>query len=127
MRLRWPGDVEEGQIRTLSASVPRARAAVEDLAQGIASRRAEQKAAISEEISKRRIELTSLKETLSAGCDGVMRTGLRAHVRGTIKQIFISTSGGVVRPSDSIMDLVLPYDTLLVNETEASSPFLPRP
>ena len=98
----------------LNASVPRARAAVEELAQGIASRRAEQKASLSEEISKRRIEVTILKETLSAGCDGVMRAGLRAPVRGTIKQIYINTVGGVVRPGDPIMDLVPLDDTLLV-------------
>lgn len=104
----------EGQIHMLDASIPRAKAAVQELEQKIASRNAEQKASISEEISKRRIELTSLRETLSAGGDRVTRTEIRAPVRGTIKQVYINTVGGVVKPGETIMDLVPLDDTLLV-------------
>ncbi|MDE8731294.1 HlyD family efflux transporter periplasmic adaptor subunit, partial [Desulfovibrio desulfuricans] len=39
---------------------------------------------------------------------------LRAPVRSTVKQIYISTVGGVVKPGEPIMDLVPLDDTLVV-------------
>ncbi len=104
----------KGQIDMLAASIPKARAAAEESRQRIAAREAEQKANVAQEITKRRLELTSLRETISAGGDRVKRTELRAPVRGTVKQIHINTVGGVVKPGEPIMDLVPLDDTLLV-------------
>lgn len=104
----------QGQIDMLAAGIPKARAAAEEARQRIASRRGEQGSAINEEINKRRLELSSLRETLSAGSDRVTRTELRTPVRGTIKQIYVNTLGGVVKPGESIMDIVPLDDTLLV-------------
>lgn len=105
---------QQGQIEMLHASIPRARAAAQEAAQRIASREAEQKTEVTQEISRRRLELNSLRETLSAGADRVTRTELRAPVRGTIRQVYINTLGGVVKPGEPIMDLVPLDDTLLV-------------
>lgn len=105
---------QRGQLDMLLASIPKAKAAAEEAKQRIASRKAEQLANITDEITKRRIELNSLRETLSTGGDRVTRTELRAPVRGTIKQIYINTVGGVVKPGEPIMDLVPLDDTLLV-------------
>ena len=104
----------QGQIDALAATIPKAQAAAEESRQRIASRRAEQASAITEEVNKRRQELNSLRESLSAGRDRVTRTELRAPVRGTVKQIYISTVGGVVKPGEPIMDIVPLDDTLLV-------------
>lgn len=104
----------KGQIAMLDASIPKARAAAAEMQKKIASREAEQRANITQEIAKRRLELTSLRETLSAGGDRVTRTELRAPVRGTIKQIYVNTVGGVVKPGEPIMDIVPLDDTLLV-------------
>lgn len=103
-----------GQIAQLVSSIPRAKAAAAEALQRVSSREAEQRANITQEIGKRRIELTSLRETLSAGGDRVTRTELRAPVRGTIRQIYVNTLGGVVKPGEPIMDLVPLDDTLLV-------------
>ena len=104
----------QGQIDQLAASIPKAHAAAEESKQRIASRKAEQQADISQEINKRRLELISLRETLAAGGDRVTRTELRSPVRGTVKQIYINSVGGVVKPGESIMDIVPLDDTLLV-------------
>ena len=104
----------QGQIDQLAASIPKANAAAEESKQRIASRKAEQQADISAEINKRRLELISLRETLAAGGDRVTRTELRSPVRGTVKQIYINSVGGVVKPGESIMDIVPLDDTLLV-------------
>lgn len=104
----------EGQVAMLDSSLPKARAAAEEAKQRMASQDAERRASILQEITKRRLELTSLRETLSAGGDRVTRTELRSPVRGTIKQIHISTVGGVIKPGEPIMDIVPLDDTLLV-------------
>lgn len=104
----------KGQLDMLTASIPKAKASAEEARQRIASREAEQLASITQEIAKRRLELTSLQETISAGGDRVTRTELRAPVRGTVKQIYINTVGGVVKPGEPIMDIVPLDDTLLV-------------
>ena len=104
----------QGQIDSLAATIPKAKAAADEAKQRIASRRAEQIAAVTDEINKRRQELNSLRESLSAGRDRVTRTELRAPVRSTVKQIYISTVGGVVKPGEPIMDLVPLDDTLVV-------------
>ena len=104
----------EGENDSLAASLPKAQTAAVEARQRIEFRKAELDTAITEEISKRRAELNSLKEVLAAGSDRVTRTELRSPVRGTVKQIHLNTIGGVVKPGESIMDIVPLDDTLLV-------------
>ncbi|WP_308776904.1 HlyD family type I secretion periplasmic adaptor subunit, partial [uncultured Bilophila sp.] len=85
-----------------------------NIAAPLMQRKAEMEAEINAEISKRRTELNSLKETLAAGGDRVTRTELKSPVRGTVKQIYINTVGGVVKPGEAIMEIVPLDDTLLV-------------
>lgn len=104
----------QGDIESLASSIPRSQSAAREAEQRIVFRKAELDSAITDEINKRRLELTSLSETLAAGGDRVTRTELRSPVRGTIKQIYISTVGGVVKPGEAIMEIVPLDDTLLV-------------
>lgn len=104
----------QGDIESLAASIPKTQAAAQEARQRIAFRKAELDAAATEEINKRRLELASLRETLAAGGDRVTRTEVRSPVRGTVKQISINTLGGVVKPGESIMEIVPLDDTLLV-------------
>ena len=103
-----------GELDTMLAAQPRTRAAVAEAEQRMAFREAELASAITDEINKRRLDLASLRETLSAGGDRVTRTELRAPVHGIIRQIYISSVGGVVKPGESVMDIVPLDGTLLV-------------
>lgn len=103
-----------GDIEALSSTMAKAAEAAQEAQRKLSLRKAEMEAQISEEINKRRTELTSLQETLSAGSDRVTRTELRSPVRGTVKQIVLNTLGGVVRPGEPIMEVVPLDDTLLV-------------
>jgi len=104
----------QGELDTLAVSIPRAEAAAEEARLHMTLREAEMDAALTEEIYKRSLELASLRESLSAGSDRVARTELRSPVRGTVKKIYINTVGGVVKPGESIMEIVPLDDTLLV-------------
>ena len=104
----------QGQVDMLDATISKAQAAAAEAKHRIESHTAEFRAGITEEINKRRVELTTLQETLAAGGDRVTRTDVRSPVRGIIKQIYINTIGGVVKPGEPIMDIVPLDDTLLV-------------
>lgn len=104
----------EGDLAALQSSIPRVEAAAEEALQKYQFRRAELRGMVAEELNKRRTDLASLQETLSAGSDRVARTTLRSPVRGIVKQIRLNTIGGVVKPGVPILDVVPIDDTLLV-------------
>lgn len=106
-----------GNRSTLKLSIPRIRLAASEAQRRIEQRKAEFLATSWEEISARRQELNSIKETLSTGSDRVTRTDVRSPVKGVVKKIMINTLGGVVQPGESIME-VIPIDDSLVVEAE---------
>lgn len=104
----------QGDIDALRLAVPRIRQAADEASRRIEQRLAEFKAKALDEMNSRRGELKSLREIMSAGQDRVTRTDVRSPVRGTIKQINLNTLGGVVRPGESILEIVPLDDTLLI-------------
>ncbi|SHJ30808.1 HlyD family type I secretion periplasmic adaptor subunit [Halodesulfovibrio aestuarii] len=104
----------QGDIEALSLAIPRIRRAAEEAGERTKQRLAEFKNEAHREINQRRVELRSLREAMAAGNDRVTRTDLRAPVRGTVKQIAANTLGGVIRPGDTILEIVPLDDTLLV-------------
>ncbi|MDH4008937.1 MAG: HlyD family type I secretion periplasmic adaptor subunit [Desulfuromonadales bacterium] len=104
----------QGDIDALRLAIPRIRQAANEASRRIEQRRAEFKAIALDERNSRRGELKSLQQIMSAGEDRVTRTDIRSPVRGTIKQINLNTIGGVVRPGESILEIVPLDDTLLI-------------
>ncbi len=104
----------QGDIDALRLAIPRIRQAANEASRRIEQRRAEVKAQALDEMNSRRGELKSLQQIMSAGEDRVTRTDVRSPVRGTIKQINLNTLGGVVRPGESILEIVPLDDTLLI-------------
>ncbi len=103
-----------GDINALKLGIPRAQNAAEEAKRRSKQRKAEFHSAALDELNRRRIELKSLREAISAGQDRVTRTDVRSPVRGTIKQININTIGGVIQPGQSILEVVPLDDTLLI-------------
>lgn len=104
----------QGDIDGLRLAIPRIKQAANEANRRIDQRMAEFKAQALDEMNSRRGELKSLREIMSAGEDRVTRTDVRSPVRGTIKQINLNTIGGVVRPGESILEIVPLDDTLLI-------------
>jgi len=103
-----------GDMQALSLGIPRVRRAAKEAHGRIEQAKAEYRAKALEEINTRRQELNSILENLSSGQDRVTRTDVRSPVRGVVKHIMINTIGGVVRPGQSIMEVVPLDDTLLI-------------
>jgi adhesin transport system membrane fusion protein len=96
----------QGDIDALRLAIPRARSAAEEIRRRMSQRHAEYKAQSLDELNRRRVELKSLNEMMSAGEDRVTRTDVRSPVRGTVKQLHLNTLGGVVKPGEPIMEVV---------------------
>lgn len=104
----------QGDIDALALGIPRVRQAANEAARRVEQRIAEFRNQAQQEINKRRVELMSLKELMAAGEDRVTRTDVRSPVRGTVKRINANTIGGVIRPGDTILEIVPLDDTLLI-------------
>jgi membrane fusion protein, adhesin transport system len=65
-------------------------------------------------LAEKEAELASISEILTAREDQVRRSVIRAPVRGVVKNVRISTLGGVIGPGQDIMEIVPLADRLLV-------------
>nr|WP_321258638.1 HlyD family type I secretion periplasmic adaptor subunit [uncultured Pseudodesulfovibrio sp.] len=103
-----------GDVEALALGIPRVKRAAKEALGRIEQRKAEFRSQALEEINERRLELNSITENLSSGGDRVTRTDVRSPVKGIVKHIMSNTLGGVIRPGESIMEVVPLDDTLLV-------------
>lgn len=66
------------------------------------------------ELNKAQEELSTARELLVQRQDQLTNTELRAPVNGTVKNVRITTRGGVLRPGDELMQIVPVEDNLIV-------------
>ncbi|MEH6591462.1 MAG: HlyD family type I secretion periplasmic adaptor subunit [Halioglobus sp.] len=69
---------------------------------------------VREELTDTITRINSLQETGTGLSDKVSQTAVRSPVRGTVKQLFFNTIGGVVLPGKEIIEIVPLDDTLLL-------------
>jgi adhesin transport system membrane fusion protein len=106
-RLRTDADAAE-------LAIPRVRSAIEEARRRMDDSETTFVAEASGELAQARAELGKLSETIPALEDRVSRTTVRAPAKGTIKQVLVKTTGGVVQPGSSLAEIVPADDSLLV-------------
>ncbi len=104
----------KGDLDTATLSVPRARAALDEVSRRISEKRAIFRAEAQRELNDRRASLAVIGESITAARDRVVRADVRSPVHGTVKRLLVATIGGVVRPGMDIVEIVPLEDTLLV-------------
>lgn len=72
---------------------------------------------VNDQIAKQSSELASLNQRLAQKEDALTRTDLKSPVRGIVKNLSVTTRGGVVKPGETIMEIV-PLDDQLFVEAE---------
>jgi adhesin transport system membrane fusion protein len=65
-------------------------------------------------LSRLELELAQTKENLTGRADVLKRTTMLAPVKGTVKDIKVTTIGGVIQPGAQIMSIVPYADQLIV-------------
>lgn len=67
-----------------------------------------------EELSRTQAEVESLESIIKGRADSLSRLTLRSPVRGIVKNVMLTTKGGVVPPSGELMQIVPLDDQLLI-------------
>ena len=102
------------EMNSLTNSKPGMEAAVAEMESRIDEHRLGLRANARAQLADVSLEISGIKEKLSALEDRQRRTDVVAPVAGKVKDIKITTVGGVVRPGEPLMELVPLDDQLLV-------------
>jgi len=104
----------QGELATTRLAVPRVESALREANRRIEERHLSFRAEAQRELTTVQAEAAALEETIAAATDLVNRTEVRSPVRGTIKQLYVNTVGGVVQPGQDLIEIVPLEDSLLV-------------
>ena len=105
---------KQTELNGVLEAIPRAKSAISEAEARINEMKRSFAAEAQTELAAKTIEMSTVKETLSALVDKKDRTEVRSPVNGTIKDFKVNTVGGVVKPGDSIVEIVPMDDNLLV-------------
>jgi adhesin transport system membrane fusion protein len=114
LRLRREVNDLEGLIKGTILALPGAKSAVQEATRRIEERYLNSRSEALRELNAIKAEFAQVEQSILAARDRVLRTDLRSPVRGIVKQLNISTIGGVVTPGMNLMEIVPLDDTLLV-------------
>ncbi|MFB9355870.1 HlyD family type I secretion periplasmic adaptor subunit [Sneathiella chinensis] len=114
LKLKREANDLKGQISASQLALPRAKGALQEANQRIEEKILNFRSIASQELSTARAEFEAIRQTILAARDRVVRTDVRSPVKGTVKDLKISTIGGVVQPGQDIVEIVPIEDSLLV-------------
>jgi len=102
------------EIEAARLAIPRAEAAIEEANRRIEEVELNARSDAQLELTQVRTRLAALEEIMIAGQDRVQRTEVRSPIHGIVKEITVSTIGGVVSPGEDLAQIVPLDDTLLI-------------
>lgn len=104
----------EGELESARLQIPKAEAALREADRKIDERLDGFRSDTQKELNERSLQLEGARESSTADRDRVTRTELRAPLNGVVKQIYVKTVGGTVKPGQDLVEVVPTEDTLLV-------------
>lgn len=104
----------QGQLDDAKIAIPQAEAARNEAQKRIQEKTATFHSDAQAELNKHTAELAALSQQIFAQHDRVTRTEVRSPVRGTIKDVKVTTIGEVIKPGEDLVEIVPLEDTLLV-------------
>ncbi|MBD9447303.1 HlyD family type I secretion periplasmic adaptor subunit [Rhizobium sp. RHZ01] len=105
----------EGERATNAASVARAKSAMAEIQMQILNLDTKRLNDAVDELSKTEAELSDLRQQERAARDVLARTNITAPVDGIVMDLKVHTTGGVVKPGETLLTVV-PLDEQLVVE-----------
>jgi len=100
-----------------AAKVNEIRAAIDEVGDRRSVTIQEINAEILEELAQASLELSQLEQAVNVAADKSDRSVIRSPVAGIVNRVFTTTVGGVIRPSDPIIEIV-PKDSELLFEAK---------
>lgn len=114
LRLQRQLSDAQGDLRTERLKIPRYTSGIQEAKQKIADKKNEIRSKVLKELSEVRSKIAEMEELLRKLYFNIGRTDVRSPVRGTIKQLRVSTRGGVVKAGEPLVEIVPLEDTLLI-------------
>ncbi len=114
LRLRREISTLAGELEAIQLSIPRTEATVIETDHKIEELKVNFKTIALTELNDAKAQLSSTSESNVALKDRVTRTAVRSPVKGTVKQLKVTTIGGVVQPGMDLVEIVPLEDSLLV-------------
>jgi adhesin transport system membrane fusion protein len=104
----------KGERDSLTASIPRAKAALKEAQQRYEETRLKFSREAQEELGKVEASLERNRELMKQADSQELRTEIRSPIDGVVKNLGFNTIGGVVKPGDPIMEIVPTGDSLVI-------------
>ena len=104
----------KSQAQTLKSSLPQAKETLTAAEIQIKELTNQFKSAAQEEMSKTEKAIEDIEQLLSSSNEQGMRTMIRSPIGGTVKNLLHDTVGKVIRPSDTIMEIVPTVSSLII-------------
>ena len=114
LRLQRQALEMSGDIKIVQASIPRLEAGILEAKNRVKTANATFRTQALERLSIARAELAVVEESIKAAQDRVVRTSLKAPVRGIVNKLNVTTIGAVIQPGKDIVEIVPLDDTLLI-------------
>lgn len=105
----------EGEISTTRLSIARLAAALDEARAARRQLKAEFLAETGQEYSELKTKLQALKASLPSSKDKLLRRNLVAPREGIVNRLLVTTIGGVVKPGESLMEVVPVDGSLLIS------------
>lgn len=104
----------KGENEVLAQAVPRAIAALDEARSRLTGETEKFRTRAVEELNRVGVQIARLRETVREAADREKRTVIRSPIHGIVKNLKFNTIGGVVRPGESILEIVPIEDELVV-------------
>jgi adhesin transport system membrane fusion protein len=114
LRLRRSANDLLGELNSAKLAIPRIQAYLSENQNKLAEMKIRFRTEALKELNETKAELDRTKASTLALEDRVTRTRILSPVKGTIKQLKVSTIGGVIQPGMDLLEIVPIDDTLLV-------------
>jgi len=117
LRLQRSTNDLKGELSSARLSIPRIKSSLNEAKNKLAELEIRFHTEALEQLNLSKAELERTSTTVLALEDRVTRTKIISPVKGTIKQLKVSTIGGVIKPGMDLIEIV-PLDDLLLIEAE---------
>lgn len=114
LRQRKEVNAAQGEIASNKANVARSEAALQQAEEKLGNVHTALRAQYYNELQDAQRRLAEAKDSMTTEKDRLTRTEIVSPVRGTIKELFVHTIGGVIQPGTDMIAIVPLEDNLIV-------------
>jgi adhesin transport system membrane fusion protein len=114
LKLEREMETKEGEQAVLAQAIPRAESAVIEARERIQEERLKFRRRAQEELGEVEVKIAQTREVLQRATDLVRRNEIRSPIDGVVKSLKFHTIGGIVRPGETLMEIVPSQDRLVV-------------